>query len=227
MTLMGSSRYIKGVKKLLPLVLFLLVFAVVSAHAASAATLKLSPSTKSVKVGDTITVSVLFDTGGETVKSVKASILFPTSLLSVETDSIVTTGSAITDFKETIYSNVTGTVDVSGNTSVSGTDKLLASIKFKTKAVGTANVSFDTDSQIVRSSDSKNVLVLADSTTGAYTIATTIAAPAPAPAEKKQATPSQIPNGTGFTTPTYLLAFFGFSLTILGISLLRRPARSS
>lgn len=218
-------------RKALPVVLFLLVLLVSQAQAAttttSTATLKLSPSTKSVKVGDSFTVSVLFDTGGETVKSVKASIIFPTSLLSVETDSIVTTGSAITDFKETIYSNVTGTVDVSGNTSVSGTDKLLASIKFKTKAVGTANVSFDTDSQIVRSSDSKNILSLTDSVTGAYTIATTVTTPpTPAP-EKKQATPSQIPDKTGFTTPTSLLAFMAFSLIILGISLLKRPGQNS
>lgn len=212
-------------KKVLPVVLLLLFFVTSQSRGASAATLNLSPSSKSVKVGDTFTVSVLFDTASETVNKVKASITFPTSLLSVETDSIVTTGSAITDFKETIYSNVTGTIDISGNTSVSGTGKLLANIKFKTKAVGTANVSFDADSQIIKSSDSKNVFLLADSIGGAYTIATTIT---PAlPPEKKQSTPSEIPDGAGFTMPTYILGFMSFSLIILGVALIKRPGRSS
>lgn len=215
-------------KKVLPVVLLLLVFAPFQSQGAAAAALNMSPSSKTVKVGDTFTISVLFDTASETVNMVKASITFPTSLLSVETDSIITTGSAITDFKETIYSNVTGTIDISGNTSTSGAGKLLANIKFKTKAVGTANVSFDTDSQIVRSSDSKNVFSLADSVGGVYTIATTVTpVTPPALPEKKQATPSQIPDGTGFTTPTYLLGFATLSLIILGIILIKRPDQSS
>ena len=214
-------------KRILPIVLLLLVFSAVGSHGANAATLKLSPTTKTVKVGDSVNVSILFDTGGETVNKVKASITFPTSLLSVETDSIVTTGSAVTEFKETIYSNVTGTVDISGNTSTSGTDKLLATIKFKTKAVGTANVSFDTDSQIIRSSDSNNILLLADSIGGTYTIATTVTTPAVTPPEKKQASPSEIPNGTGFTTPTYLLGLLAGLFITLGITLIRRSGQSS
>lgn len=228
MTLCVPSSYIKEVKKVLPVVLLLLVLAPFQSRGASAAALNLSPSSKTVKVGDTFTVSVLFDTASETVNNVKASITFPTSLLSVETDSIVTTGSAITDFKETIYSNVTGTIDIGGNTSVSGTGKLLANIKFKTKAVGTANVSFDADSQIVRSSDSKNVFSLTDSVGGVYAIATTITPVTPvALPEKKQATPSQIPEGTGFTTPTYILGLAAFSLIILGTILIKRPDQSS
>lgn len=214
-------------KKVLPVVLFLLFFAPFQSRGASAAVLNLSPSSKTVKVGDTFTVSVLFDTAGETVNKVKASITFPTSLLSVETDSIVTVGSAVTDFKETIYSNVTGTIDISGNTSTSGTGKLLAKVKFKTKAVGTANVSFDADSQIIRSADSKNVLALVDSVGGTYTIATTVTPPIITPAEKKQASPSQIPNGIGSTTPTAVLGFMAFSLTILGIILIKRPDQNS
>lgn len=214
--------------RILPVLLFVLILSLPKPAAAlAAASLTLSPSTKTVKVGDTVTVSVLFDTGGETVNKVKASIAFPTSLLSVETDSIVTTGSAITDFKETIYSNVTGTIDISGNTSVSGSGKLLAAIKFKTKAVGTANVSFDADSQIIKASDSKNVLSLTDSVSGAYTIATTVTPPVVIPPEKKQATPSQIPNGTSTTTPTYLLGLLAGSFIILGIILIRKSDQNS
>jgi len=215
-------------KRVLPVVLLFLVFAVVQSRGAHAASLNFSPSSKSIKVGDTLTVSILFDTGSVTVNKVKASITFPPSLLSVETDSIITTGSAITDFKETIYSNVTGTIDISGNTSISGSGKLLANIKFKTKAVGTANVSFDADSQIIQSSDSKNIFSLTDSTGGTYTIATTITPPPiTTPPEKKQATSSQIPEGMGFTTPTFILGFMALSSVILGIFLIRRPVRSS
>lgn len=210
-------------KKVLPLLIFAFLFANFQARASLAvASLTLSPATKSVKVGDVVTVSVLFDTSGETVNSVKASITFPVSLLSVETDSIDTTGSAITDFKETIYSNLSGTVDLSGTTNTSGSQKLVANIKFKTKAVGTANVSFDSDSQMVRATDSKNILSLPDSKGGTYTIATTVA---PAPVQK-QASPTVIPQDVGFTTPTYLLAGISGLAAILGIFLIRKPAQN-
>lgn len=189
------------------------------AHSAYAvATLTLSPATKAVKVGDSVTVSIFFDTGEETVNSVKASLTFPVSLLNVETDSIITTGSAVTDFKETIYSNLSGTVDISGSTSVSGSQKLLANIKFKTKAVGTANISFDSDSQIIRTSDSKNVLSLADSKGGAYTISTNLAPQK----EQTQATAPVIPKDIGFIAPTYMLGIISVFVSVIGIFLIRK-----
>lgn len=210
-------------KKILPLTFALLIFTFhFPSLASAAATLTLSPSTKSVKVGDSVSLSILFDTGAETVSSVKASITFPVSLLSVETDSIVTTGSAITDFKETIYSNLSGTVDISGNTSTSGSQKLLANIKFKTKAVGTANLSFDSDSKIIRASDSKDILSLPGSKGGTYTIATTLAPVK----EQTQATTPAIPKEIGFTAPTYLLAGFSVFISILGIFLIRKSDQS-
>src|SRR3990167_919427 len=111
-----------------------------------AASLTLSPSSQSIKVGEPLTVTIKFDTSGEVAKVVKASLTFPSSLLTVETDGIQTTGTAITSWTERIYSNSAGTIDLTGNTNTSGSDKLLASIKFTTKALGTANLSFTTDS---------------------------------------------------------------------------------
>lgn len=211
-------------KKILPLVFALLLFTFnFPALASAAATLTLSPSTKAVKVGDSVSVSIYFDSGTETTSRVKASITFPVSLLSVETDSIVTTGSAITDFKETIYSNLSGTVNISGDTSTSGSQKLLASVKFKTKALGTANVSFDSGSQIIRASDSSNILSLPDSKGGTYTISTTLTPPSK---PQNQATPAVIPDKIGFSKPTYLLVAVSIFISILGIFLIRRSGQT-
>ena len=180
-----------------------------------AASLTLSPSSQSIKVGEPLTVTIKFDTSGEVAKVVKASLTFPSSLLTVETDGIQTTGTAITSWTERIYSNSAGTIDLTGNPNASGADKLLASIKFTTKALGTANLSFTTDSQILKASDSSNIIDLQTSKGGAYIIATSVIPPA----TNEASPPAQIPNQVGFTAPTIALGILAFSFLILGIIL--------
>lgn len=210
--------------KILPIAFTLLFFTNFTASVSlAAATFSLSPASQIVKVGDSFDVSVKFDTGGETVKTVKASVTFPPSLLSVETDGVTTTGTAVTAWTERIYSNQAGTIELTGNTSTSGAEKLLATIKFKTKAVGTANVTLASGSQIIRSSDSSNILSLTDSPGGTYTLATTTVKEE----KPKVATPpSEIPKGVGFTGPTLILGTLAFLAIILGIILTRTSVQT-
>lgn len=193
--------------------------------ALAAATFSLSPATQTVKAGETLTVTIKFDTGAETVSGVQAMVSFPPSLLSVDTAAgIPDKPTSITKWNRRLYSNTAGTIELSGNTSVSGADQTLAVIKFKTKAVGTANVTFASGSQIVRAADSQNILSLTDSKGGVYSLATELTPPV---TPKKQSTPSQLPNGVGTTGPT--VAFFAAALLTfsLGTILLKSSARSS
>lgn len=212
-------------KKFLPLLLSVLLLLIGrEGNAAAAATLSFSPAAQSVKVGDTFTVTVKFDTGGETVKTVKASLTFPSSLLAVETDGIITAGTAITSWTERIYSNTAGTIDLTGNTTMAGADKTLAAIKFKTKAVGTANLSFTSTSQILKSADAGNILSLTDSRGGTYSLGLQ-AVPSPTP-EKESSPSGNLPTDVGFTTPTIALGLLAMALITLGTVLIRKPAQN-
>ncbi|MCL5003838.1 MAG: cohesin domain-containing protein [Patescibacteria group bacterium] len=215
-------------RKILPALLLSLVIPALSAASAFAAgTLSLTPQTQTVKVGDNFNVTVKFDTGGETVKSVAASITFPASLLSVATDGIQTTGTAITNWKERIYSNQSGTINLTGDTATSTSGNVLATITFTTKALGTASVAFDSGSQILRTADSTNILDLKTSAGGTYTIAATLATTTTTTTGTQTATTSgQIPNNVGDDTPTKIFLFGAGVAATLGIVLLRRSGQT-
>lgn len=214
-------------KKILPVIFsFLLSIFSFPSLASAAATFTLSPATQTVKVGDTLTVTIKFDTGGETVSSTKALLSFPPSLLTVDTASgIPDKPTVITKWNQRLYSNVSGTITLNGNTNVTGADQTLAIVRFKTKAVGTANVTFSQGSQIIRTSDTKDVLSLIDSKGGVYTLVTTL--PAATAPEKKQSTPSQLPKGVGTTGPTTALFATAVLAFILGTTLLKSSAQNS
>lgn len=197
------------------------------AHSASAAAaLSLSPATKTIKVGDSFSVQILFDTGADTLSKIKASFNFPPSLLEVETNGIDITGSvAGKNLPERLYSSTKGTVDVTGliPATITGPGQLLATVKFKSRAVGTANLNFDNESQAISNATSQNVLSLTDSKGAAYSLVTELPA-LPVTTKPKTATPSALPNQVGFDRPTQVVFLFAGLSFILGIILARRPA---
>ena len=216
-------EYDETVRKILPVILltFVLLFQKVTT-AAAAGTFSLSPATGNQTLNSTFNVDVKFDTGSDTVKTIKAYLTFPANLLSV--DDVLTVGSSVVTWAERLYSNTNGTLSLSGDvgaSGITGSGKLLATIKFKVKANGTAAVKFTSASQMLKLSDNSDVLSLTSSTSGAYTLGTvTITQPA--------ATPSggTVPQ-TGNTSPTVGIVLLSIFLIILGILMGRSSFQNS
>jgi hypothetical protein len=119
----------------------------------SAATMSVSPASQSVKVGDTFTVSIKLDTQGQSIDGVDIRYLsFNPGLLQVEDTNAATAGTQITAeslMALTVLNNVdnqTGKISFSqvatGGTKYKGSG-ILATIKFKAIAAGTAALTFD------------------------------------------------------------------------------------
>ena len=132
------------------------------------ATLKLDPATGTYSSG-TFNVAIKVDTGGEAINAVKAYLTFPADKLSVV--SISTTGTFLTFWAENTYDNTTGTIHLQGGLPTpgyTGTDGLVATITFKVKDSGTANVSFDLSSEVLTNSNNTNIL--SNRVNGEYTL---------------------------------------------------------
>ena len=209
-------------RRILPVILLttLLFLQSVSAAAAAAA-LSLSPATGTQTLNTTFNVDVRIDTGTDTIKKVIAYLTFPSQLLSVE--DIVTTGSSITTWSERLYSNTNGTVSLSGETGsagLSGSGKLIATIKFKVKANGSAAVNFTSSSQALKLSDSTDVLSLTTSGNGTYTLGSVTNQPTASPSG------SPAPE-TGSYSPTIAVGLISLFLITLGIWMGRSSFRNS
>lgn len=203
------------------LLLTILILSQKVTQAAAAGTFSLSPASGNQTLNSTFGVDVKFDTGSDTIKTIKTYLTFPANLLSV--DDVLTAGSSVVTWGERLYSNTNGTVSLSGDVSasgISGSGKLLATIKFKVKASGTATVKFTSASQMLKLTDNADVLSLTSSTSGAYTLGTVVSQPA--------ASPSGIPvPQTGNISPTVGLVLISLFLIILGILMGRNSFQNS
>lgn len=189
--------------------------------ASAAGTFSFSPATGNQTLNSTFSVDLKFDTGSDTVKTVKAYLTFPASLLSV--DDVLTVGSTVVTWAERLYSNTNGTVSLSGDvgaSGISGSGKLLATIKFKVKANGTAAVKLTSASQMLKMSDNSDVLSLTSSTNGAYTLGTLSTQPTASPSG------GTVPD-TGNASPTAGVALLSIFLIILGILMGRSSFQNS
>ncbi len=177
------------------LFLFILFF---SAQNVFAADLNLSPSSGTYKVGDTITVKILLSTGGESANAVSGSLKFSQDILSL--NSVSKSGSLITLWaQEPTYSNSLGTIDMegvilSGYTGSSGT---VATLSFKAKSTGSANIKFNSSS--VLANDGQGTNIISKSGQANFTINTApvketppVTAPAPVVEKDKPAPSIQI-----------------------------------
>lgn len=167
-------------KKILALTLVALSFLTVKPVLAAGPLLKLTPSSGSLNVGNTITVVMGVDSGTEKSQGVDAWMTFNAGLLEVQ--SIETAPSPAFSFAlgKNIY-NDTGKFDISCTSTDMSTYTAtvlngdLVTITFKAKSTGTANVNFNCtagstiDSNIFNMS-ALDVINCASNINGTYTI---------------------------------------------------------
>ena len=217
-------------KKFKDIFLFLLSFGflgAVTAGAVEAASLSLSPSFGTHETGDTFTVDLKVDTGGEGAMTVDSVIKFDSTRLEV---SSVSAGSFMTDMQKSL-DNGTGSLTIYNFSSQPLTSAVgggvLASIVFKAKAAGTASVTFvceagaATDSSVWNVA-AEDILTCGSIGSGSYTISGVAAADAvddeaepTTSVAAATATPSELPE-TGNEWVVVGALFLGIMLFVGG-----------
>src|SRR5665811_823074 len=135
---------------------FLLVF---FAHTAIAANLNLSPSSGSYKVGDTINVRVVLSSPTQSANAISTTIDFPRVLLTL--NSISKIGSRISLWAvEPSFSNGNGTATMEGVilNGYTGSNGTIATLSFKAKAAGNANIKFTTSSVLANDGQGTEII---------------------------------------------------------------------
>ncbi|HEY4695176.1 MAG TPA: hypothetical protein VIH52_04425 [Candidatus Nanoarchaeia archaeon] len=155
--------------KIFLLSFFLILFALAAvanpSSVRAAATLYLSPASKTVNNGENFAVSVYTNTGGDPVNAVQANLSYPTATL--QFISVDSSGSAFEIAAET--SGGSGSVRIGKGTLTPKTGvQLVGIVNFKAIAAGTASVSFASGSAVLRSTDNANIL--SGPTGGTYTV---------------------------------------------------------
>lgn len=142
-----------------------------AASAAGGSVLSLSPATGAYGVGQTLSITIMLNTNGESINAIEVDLSFPADKLQV-TSLDYTTGGVLMFALDDSYDNATGHIRLAGglpSPGFTGATGHVATITFHTKAAGTANVTFDATSAVLRNSDSANVL--AGTQPGQFTIA--------------------------------------------------------
>ncbi len=141
-----------------------LLFVVFLAHPAPlfAARLSIYPSSATVNVGQTVSISVIIASSDKSANAISGSVTFPSNKLQVL--SVSKTNSVLTLWvEEPSYSNVAGTVSFQGvvpNPGFLGSRGTVLTIVFKTLAAGPADISFSQAS--VLANDGSGTDILAD-----------------------------------------------------------------
>lgn len=127
---------------------------------ASGASLYLSPSSNSYKIGQNFTVNVFVSSTDQSMNAMEGIILFPVDKLNVV--SISKSGSIINlCTQEPSFSNSSGTVGFGGivlNPGFTGSAGKMISINFKAKATGDAVVSFSSGSILANDGKGTDIL---------------------------------------------------------------------
>ena len=185
------------------------------------AMLIVSPDSKTLAVGETMSLQVLLDTKGISVSQVDFKLKYDPTLLEVQDSDQQKAGIQIKDgdLFEVILSTTpvdknTGTIQYSKIAlsenkyyTTSGQPGKLATIDFKALKAGSATVRFDTTTsnglqttKVYRSSDESQVL--GQVTNGDYQITSTAASVSPSPSAMTTASASPTPSSTVTSTPS-------------------------
>lgn len=178
--------------------------------AAPSATLSLSPSSKSVTKGATLTVDIFEDSGTEPVNAVEADLTYPSSLLTYKS---ITSSTACGI--EAPSSGGGGSVQVvrgcgTPPNGVTGS-QLVATVTFTAANAGTASITFKSSSRVVSSNTNTNIL--SGTTGGSYTITSPPTPPpptspppvsptSPPPSSTPPSSPTPPPSSSGSTKKT-------------------------
>ncbi len=146
----------------------LFLFATAS-RAEAAASLYLAPPSGTFIVGNTFTVSVYVNTGGQSINAVRADLSFPPDKLQIVSP---TTGKSFIQIwvSQPTYSNEDGTMTFQGTIPTPGimTDAgLISTVTFRVKAPGTAAVRILDTSQVLLN-DGRGTNILGQTTDGIY-----------------------------------------------------------
>ena len=118
------------------------------AQTAQAATLYISPSTGSFSPGQNFSVSIYTSSADQALNAVSGTLSFPSDKL--EVSSVSKSGSVINLWvQEPAYSNSAGTVNFEGivlNPGFKGGAGKIITVNFRTKAAGSASVTFSSGS---------------------------------------------------------------------------------
>lgn len=132
-----------------------------------AVTLSLSPSSSTLRVGETLSLAVKLNTNGQAVNAVEAVVSYPSDRF--EFVNVDSTGSAFTI--EAPVSTSSGLITIPRGTtgSVNSSDALVATVNLRATTTGRKiQVRLLETSQVLRTSDSLNILERR--TNGQYTI---------------------------------------------------------
>jgi hypothetical protein len=176
------------------------------------AKVRLSPTTKTIEVGDEFESVIYFDTGGRAISAitVQLSYTYTGNEPPISTDDLIEIDSSLVldsswnfPIKTVTSQNGTTIIKIGGyNNSDSGFtstgEQSLATLTFKGESSGSINVTFDSSvSKIAQKQGSQDIL-LTPASSGVYTVSgSTTTATATA-----TSTSSATPSGTASTTPT-------------------------
>lgn len=167
---------IKKFNKLFLFASLLLVF--LFAQVSEAATLYPSPSSGSYSVGQSFSVSVYVSSSDQAMNAASGTVSFPADKL--EVTSLSKSGSVINLWvQEPSYSNSAGTISFEGivlNPGYTGAAGRVITINFRTKASGTALITFSNGS--VLANDGQGTSILSGLGSGSYAIDIPVTGPA-------------------------------------------------
>ena len=121
------------------------------AQTANGATLLFSPGSGTFTVGSTFNVSIVVNTGGNSINAVRADISFPANRLQVVNPSAGTSFISIW-VNQPAYSNTAGTISFQGglpNPGIKTDSGIVSTITFRATAPGSAKISFKETSQVL------------------------------------------------------------------------------
>lgn len=149
--------------------IFIFSFIAISPVRGASASLYLSPSTGTYTIGNTFSIVVKVNSGGQSINAAEASLVFNPNELEVV--SLSKTGSIFTLWTtEPVFSNSLGTIEWGGGTptSFTGASGIIITITFKAKLSGTAQVNFSSGS--VLAADGQGTNVLSSMSFGTYSL---------------------------------------------------------
>ena len=154
----------------------------------NAAGLSLSPSSASLSVGGSKTISIIVASSDQAMNASQGVVSFPTDKLQVTGLSKAGLFSYWT--QEPAYSNSSGTISFGGGLPTpgyKGSGRSILNVTFKAKAVGTAKISFTSGSVLANDGEGTNIIKTYGSSTFTISAATpTNTAPEPEPTEPTQ-----------------------------------------
>lgn len=166
-------------------------------HAATSDYMYMSPASGSYKVGSTITITLRENSYTDTVNAAEADLSYPTSKLQF----VSTTITGVSSFGIAAQNTGgSGSVTIAvGNYSALSGDKVIAVVKFKVLATGSAAVTYKNSSQVLSSTTNTNVISSLQN--GSYTLAASTS-PTPPPPSPTPPPPSPSPSPIGSTKHT-------------------------